>query len=517
MTASSTVADAAPASDERTTVASSRRLAFVVTALVVLPFLGWWTYGFFDLDEGFYAAIVREMIRRHEWITPYYNGQPWYEKPILIYWAAKPAMMLFGGEFGARLPSVLATWATIGLAAWFARRRLAAGTALIAPLVLASSLLVVGVGRMMLTDPLLVLCLSATLIWFWESLVGNPRWRLAAAAALGLAVLAKGPVSIAFFVLIGAYTWWRERELRPRFRGGWVVGTIVFTVIAGSWYYPVYLADPGNFVHGFIVEQNINRFLGGDTAHTVPGLTNLVAYFPVVLLGMVPWSLFLWRAWPRRSRDASSAAAARRFLATWATTVFVFFTVSGSKLPHYMLPTMLPLALLVADDMARRWGTVDLRRLVRPGIWVLAVALIAEGGFTVYYYGVDAGPVHVPGFHAELHRVAAFVKAHAVTGDAVIEYQTGRQQAKPLATPLKVIETSHPSLRYYLDRAIPLTDDMQQVLAQDGTVWLITRGNRIGDAERAAAAAARRPFARVPTPFAQVHYALWRLAPAGAE
>ena len=517
MTAGSTAADTAPTPGGPTDAVSSRRLAIAVALLVVLPFLGWWTYGFFDLDEGFYAAIVREMIRRHEWITPYYNGQPWYEKPILIYWAAKPAMMLFDGEFGARLPSVLATWATIGLAAWFARRRLAMGTALVAPLVLASSLLVVGVGRMILTDPLLVLCLSATLIWFWESLVGDPRWRVAAAAALGLAVLAKGPVSIVFFVLIGGYTWWRERQLRPRFRGGWLVGTVVFVVIAGSWYYPVYLADPGNFVQGFIVEQNINRFLGGDTAHTVPGLSNLVAYIPVILLGMIPWSLFLWRAWPRRSRDASTATATRRYLATWATAVFVFFTVSGSKLPHYMLPTMLPLALLVADDMVRRWGTVDVRRLVRPAGWVVAVAVIAQASFTAYYYGLDVGPVHVPGFHAELHRVAAFVQAHAATGDAVVEYQTGRQPAKPLAKPLKVIETSHPSLRYYLDRTIPLTDDMQQVLAHDSTVWLITRGNRVGDAERAAALAVHRRLERVATPFAQMHYALWRIAHGGAE
>ena len=159
-----------------------RWLPWAVAALVLVPFAGFWTYGFFDLDEGFYAAIAREMIRRHEWITPYYNGQPWYEKPILIYWAVKPAMMLFNSEFGARLPSVLATWATIALAAWFARRRLAAGTALIAPLVLASSLLVVGVGRLLLTDPLLVLCLSATLVCFWESLVGDPRWRAVAGA-----------------------------------------------------------------------------------------------------------------------------------------------------------------------------------------------------------------------------------------------------------------------------------------------------------------------------------------------
>jgi len=71
--------------------------------------VGWWTYGLFDLDEGFYASVTGSMIRHHEWITPLYNGKPWFEKPILMYWLAKPSVMLFGTEVGPRLPSVLCT------------------------------------------------------------------------------------------------------------------------------------------------------------------------------------------------------------------------------------------------------------------------------------------------------------------------------------------------------------------------------------------------------------------------
>ena len=71
-----------------------------------LPLVGTWLYGLFDLDEGFYAAVTREMIIRGEWITPYYNGAPWFEKPILLYWLAKVTVMVFG-DFGARLPSIL--------------------------------------------------------------------------------------------------------------------------------------------------------------------------------------------------------------------------------------------------------------------------------------------------------------------------------------------------------------------------------------------------------------------------
>ena len=62
----------------------------LVWLLAVLPFLGFWMYGLFDIDEGFYGAVVAEMNRRHEWLTPYYNGHPWFEKPILLYWVSKP-------------------------------------------------------------------------------------------------------------------------------------------------------------------------------------------------------------------------------------------------------------------------------------------------------------------------------------------------------------------------------------------------------------------------------------------
>ena len=495
--------------------AADRRLPWIVAAAVVLPFLGWWTYGLFDLDEGFYAAIVGEMLRRHEWVTPFYNGAPWYEKPILVYWASIPFVAAFGKSVGPRMASVLATWATIGLVAWFARRRLAPGTRYVAPLVLASSLLVVGIGRMMLTDPLLVLCLSATLLLFWESLVGDARWRIAAGAALGFAVLAKGPVSIAFFVIIAAYTFWRERALRGRFRGWWATGAALCAGVMALWYLPIYLSYKENFVQGFIVEQNINRFLGGDTAHTVPGLANLVVYIPVILLGMIPWSLFLWRAWPKRHNAEDESTALHRYLATWGTTVFLFFTLAGSKLPHYMLPAIIPFGMLVADDCARRWGALSLRRLARPLAWTVAMAVIAQSAFAVYYNGLTAGGrVLVPGFHAELHRIAAHVGANAQPGDAVVEYQTGRQR-EHRPNPM-ISETSHPTLRFYLDRTIPLTDDFARVIQDPHPTWLITRWNRVDAHELTLARQAGRALERVATPFPQEYYALWRLTPRGA-
>ena len=75
--------------------------------------------GLFDVDEGFYGAVAAEMNRRHEWITPFFNGHPWFEKPILLYWLAKPCMMLLGPDFGPRLPSVLCTVALFVVCGFF--------------------------------------------------------------------------------------------------------------------------------------------------------------------------------------------------------------------------------------------------------------------------------------------------------------------------------------------------------------------------------------------------------------
>lgn len=132
---------------------SERKHWLWVWVAAALPLLGWWAYGLLDLDEGFYGAITAEMNRRGEWITPYYNGTPWFEKPILIYWLAKPCIALFGEMIGPRLPSVLCAVGAYAVIAWFGRKRLGDSAAQISVLALGSSLLMVGVSRMMLTDP----------------------------------------------------------------------------------------------------------------------------------------------------------------------------------------------------------------------------------------------------------------------------------------------------------------------------------------------------------------------------
>jgi len=162
-----------------------------------VPFLGFWAYGLFDLDEGFYGAVVRDMIARHDWITPTLNGVPWFEKPILAYWLAIPSVQLFGDTLGPRLPSVLCTLGTVALLFFFLKRHVPLPAARLATLLYATNLLVVVLGRMMMTDAPLVLCLTASFVvladWRLKESPG-PGWREWPMMGLlvGLGVLAKG-------------------------------------------------------------------------------------------------------------------------------------------------------------------------------------------------------------------------------------------------------------------------------------------------------------------------------------
>lgn len=417
-----------------------------------LPLLGFWFYGLFDLDEGFYAAVVSEMNRRGDWITPWYNGQPWFEKPILLYWVAKPCVLLFGENIGPRLPSVLANIGIMILLARFALKHHGEAAARWSIFIFGSSLFAIALGRMMMTDSLFVLCFSAALLWFYESLE-NPKFRPWSAFALGLSVLAKGPVGAILFVGVLLAFYAASPDQRPRFRGGWLLGTLIFTLVVASWYYPCWRVNGELFVQKFLVEQNIGRFAGGDKAHTVGFLKGLPIYPLTLLLGMAPWAFAAVR--PRFWRDAKEP-----FLVGWFAVVFGFFLVSGAKLPHYIFPCVPPMSLLLArrkDQDARPWP-------LEVTYIVPVMALVANFAFYGYYHQG----------HAEVHRLAKHVRENG-GGRAAVFQMTRRENDRGTGT-LHLRETSHPSLLFYLNDTVIDTEKPEDLA---DAKWVITRRGRI--------------------------------------
>lgn len=479
---------------------------FVALLLALLPLLGFWTYGLFDLDEGFYAAAAREMLRRGEWVTPLYQGHPWFEKPILLYWMAIPSIAAFGEAVGPRLPSVLCSAGTLLLVFAAARRWLGEASGRTSVLVLGSSILAVGAGRMMLADPPLILFLSAALLLFWASLTNQNKrllLRIAAAACLGVAVLAKGPVAGLLTILIFAVTYWREPDLRPAFRGGWPASVAAFFGVVAVWYVPAYLADGSVFVDKFLIEQNIGRFTGGDAAHTLGGPLNWLFYVGVLLLGMFPWSLWVPAAWPRKG-EADERDAFRRYLGTWALVVFVFFSLSGAKLPHYVLPAFPPLAMLVGARLASRRPD---RFPLGPAIACVVVAIIVQGAFVLYYGGGRVGPFDVPGFHREVHDLTRWLRAR---GGSVAVYRMSRREADRGTGTTELRETAHPSIFFYLDRPALDTDDLEALESAPKPLWVLTRIGRIDEADRRRLESKFR--VEEVTPFPTRFYTIYRLS-----
>jgi 4-amino-4-deoxy-L-arabinose transferase-like glycosyltransferase len=408
----------------------------------------------------------------------------------------KPFLWLFGDTIGPRLPSVLATAGVFGIVIWFARRRLSDNAAARAVLILATSVLFVALGRLLMTDPLLDLALVAAFLTFWESLVGDVRWRWVTAACLGLGVLAKGPVAILLFIPLAIWTFAREPELRATFKGGWIVGTLILALVIASWYLPAYLANGHIFIQKFLIEQNLQRFTGGDAAHTLGGLASLIFFVPVMLVGMAPWSVVLWRAWPRRSEAASGPL--HRYLASWAAIVFLFFTISGAKLVHYVLPCFVPIALLVADHLTRIKPSFNLKPYF---IGAACMAVFANVGFVVWY--------HVS-HQEEVHGLARELKTLAGPGDPIVLYQLPRRQKSMGTGKPKIQETSEPSLLLYLNREVTEAESLNPLLVSRASFWILTRVNRLSNPDIDRLKGLGWTLQIQPTRTVQDQYALWR-------
>lgn len=459
--------------------------------ICLIPLLGWWLYGLFDLDEGFYGAVVSEMNRRGEWISPFFNNELWYEKPILLYWFAKPCVILFGPTLGARLPSVLAAAGCYWLVFWFARQHLdklalrPVRSGYLAMLILATSLLFVYIGRAMMTDMLLTFCLTAMFFGYWHGLTEDPKAFLWSGAALGGAILAKGPVGIILLIPIALYAAFFLKK-KPSL---WAVGgALVAIAVAASWYVPAYLKDGDVFVQKFLVEQNLNRFRGGDLAHSI-GVSHWVYFIPIMFLAMAPWSFFDTRsldpnkksqnwilaalkfifyplrlAWPSSAKDP-----ALRYLGACVWVPFAFFSASSAQLVHYILPCLPPLALLLGVRLSESWNEIP----KWSWRWLAAVTILINGGVYAWY--------QLSG-HAEVHALARSVKDRS---EPVVVYQMSRREKELGTGKPKIRETSHPSIEFVLDHPYLEAETLEDLKAAPKPLLIITRANRISDADRA--------------------------------
>ncbi len=336
----------------------------VLVVLYICLFSGLGALGLVGPDEPRYAAIARAMAETHDWVTPRLWGTPWFEKPVLYYWTAGIAMRIFGvGEFAARLPSALAALLAVLAAAWTALRSYGVGAAWYSLLMLPTSVAMIGFARAASPDMLFAGLLTAAMAVAYEMLQKSrpgPILRIAFGFFLGAAVLAKGPAAV--ILAGGATLLWAalSRQWRAPFRFLHPLVILVFCATALPWYVLCALRNP-DFLRVFIWQHNFERYLTPIFEHRQP----FWFYGPILLLGILPWLPLLITAMFDAARNRRKGALMNSpglFIACWATFTFLFFSLSQSKLPGYILPAIPPAVLLLAGSFVRQieqssWGT----------------------------------------------------------------------------------------------------------------------------------------------------------------
>ena len=378
----------------------------------------------FDVDEGAFSEATREMFVRHDFISTWLNGEPRFDKPILIYWLQAIPVTLAGvGEWSFRLPSALAAalWATaLGLFAW---RRSGREAGWLATVVAASSLGVFVIGRAATADALLNLWLTLTMLDGWRHLESRDKAPLRRMYLwIGLGVLTKGPIALAIPAVVTLLYCLSRRDLGAWLRASFdPLGWLILIAVAAPWYAAIYAVHGQAFIDGFIMKHNVGRFTGPMEGHG----GSLFYYLLIVPILLLPWTSLLVRSLKEAKRDSGDAL--RRFLWIWCSFVLIFFSFSGTKLPHYALYGCSPLFLLIAHHRERlKNGFLTLL----PALLLLALLaalpvllerLIAAGAVKDAYYLAQlarapevAGASYLIACLAALALVVALLFARAV-------------------------------------------------------------------------------------------------------
>jgi len=379
---------------------------FLIAALL----LGFWSrlgaVPLFDLDEGAFSQATVEMLDSGNYLTTTLNGEPRYDKPILIYWLQAGSVKLFGrDEFAFRAPSALC--ASLWLLAvyaftWsFTRERRAA---LLAAGSLGLGLMASVIGHAAIADALLDLLLALTMLDVYRHCVAPSLGKLLRIYLwMGLGFLAKGPVAVALPLVVSLifYLWqrrplaWLKAVFNP-------LGWLVFAAVVATWVWPLVQKDHGDFLRHFLFEHNLGRY-----ENTLQGHGGHPWYYLVWLPAIVlPFTALLWPVLRRAARPDPLDG----YLLIWFLLVFVFFSFSGTQLPHYLLYGCTPLFILFGrswrEAPARFWALLPallLALLLAVLPWVLpripvppqrvyesGILTLAAASFGSLYYALSA-------------------------------------------------------------------------------------------------------------------------------
>jgi len=344
-----------------------------------------------DSDEAFYAEASREMVASGDWITPYYNYETRFQKPILYYWLTSATYLVTGpSELGARLWAALAGIGLVLVTAAAGRRWYDETTGLLAGAIVATNFGYFTIGRMALPDLPLTFCITLAI---WAALVStleserSPRkFVLLAAVGLGAGFLMKGPVGLIVPAVVILPILMIERRSIALTPSDIVLGFGVLVAIAVPWYVVMWFRHGNEYLQSFFIGDNFERFATARFNEPRPWWF----YVPVVAGGLLPWTplALVWLGpitqFVRRRRDIGTVDLR---LLLWAMLPLLFYSLSVGKQPRYVLPVLPPLAILLAASIVERtqeWrGSDGVRSLPRRALPVVVGSLLSGVFFVV--------------------------------------------------------------------------------------------------------------------------------------
>ncbi len=442
-------------------------IVFVYFFGLTIPLLG--------PDEPRYAQVAREMFERADWITPTLGGFDWFEKPALLYWLQIVAYKLFGvSEFAARFGSAVFGLGTIA-SLWILGRNLATENtekhrethdtkdninfsassvnsvakkdfANWLALIAASSIGLIAFSRGASFDIVLTFPITAALVCFYiyDSKISASfassalKYLFGFYFFVGVSLLAKGLIGIVFPAAIVAFYFLLSRKLPNKtFILSLLWGTVLSLIVAAVWYVPMYQANGWKFIDEFFIQHHFQRFTSDKYQHHQP----LPFFFLVLPLMTLPWlPFFLLAIWDfvknlisdfktRKSSQRSRVSASPLMLFAWAWLLvpLVFFTISGSKLPGYILPA-LPAALILTAEYVSRFTAKSRRsrHAIQTIAFVTFVVVIAALQFFVPAYAQkDTTKYLIETANANNYSDAKILNMHQVSHNAEF-YGAGR-------------------------------------------------------------------------------------------
>ncbi len=382
-------------------------------ALIVAVYLTGLTIPLLGPDEPRYAQVAREMFLRNDWITPTLGGFDWFEKPALLYWLQIASYKLFGvSEFAARFGSALFGLGTV-LSLWILGKSVSSSGFQVPSeetkdqkpktktafanwlaLIAASSIGLIVFSRGASFDIILTFPITASLVAFFiydskNSASSALKYLFAFYFFIGVALIAKGLVGIVFPLAIVAFYYILSRRVPSKtfiFSLFW--GTLVALLVACVWYLPMYQVNGWKFIDDFFIQHHFQRYTSNKYLHPQP----FYFFLWVLPLMTLPWMPFflasIWNlvkkiisrkdAKTHREELSSLQSPLSTFALAWLIVPLVFFSISGSKLPGYILPA-LPAALILTAEYVWRFAEKSAKRRIVLQI----VAFLMLGGVAV--------------------------------------------------------------------------------------------------------------------------------------